>query len=562
MATLEHAGTGQPESISLAGLRAGRWERVEQALVWLGDRINPILVKETRQALKSRQFVVTFTLVLLLAWAWSIFGVSFIGPSIYYAARGFDLFQGYYVILAVPLMVIVPFGAFRSLASEREDGTFELLSITTLRPRQIVGGKLGSAMLQMLVYFSAVAPCIAFTYMLKGIDVPTILYVLYCSFIASLGLSLVGLVVATLTPEKHWQIVLSVVFLFGLAMALWAALALVMGALPSAPPAFQDRTFWIVNAIIQTAFWSYFALFYGAAAAQLTFASDNRSTRLRQMMVAQQALLTGWVMWGFHEAEGELAIIIIYFMLSGIHWALMGMFLNGELGDISLRVKRQLPQSFLGRVFFTWFNPGPATGWMFMVANLFSALVIGGGIAIYGSLFFANTRVTSFGSAPHLLVVAFGFLEFSYIIAYLGLGRLAVALVRRFSPVTVSTAVSLQLLLVLAGSGIPLSVHWMMPDIRRDYSLLEITNPFYSLYEVAEVHDFIPEVVALIILVPLSAAGVSLLNLPGVVAAVRQVRLAKPRRVEEEDLQEAALRAPPPGPSSPFDDEAAAAANG
>ncbi|MGH7193612.1 MAG: hypothetical protein ACREJM_08785, partial [Candidatus Saccharimonadales bacterium] len=95
----------------------------------------------------------------------------------------------------------------------------------------------------------------------------------------------------------------------------------------------------------------------------------------------------------------------------------------------------------------------------------------------------------------------------------------------------------------------------MMPDIRRDYSLLEITNPFYSLYEVAEVHDFIPEVVALMILVPLAAAAVALLNLPGVVSAVRQVRLAKPRRVAEEDLQEAASRAPLPGPSSPFDDQ-------
>lgn len=555
MATLEHAERGQPQVIPVAAPRAGRWDRVEQALVWLGDRVNPILVKETRQALKSRQFVVTFTLVLILAWAWSILGVSMIGPSIYYAARGFDLFQGYYVILAVPLMVIVPFGAFRSLASEREDGTYELLSITTLRPRQIVGGKLGSAMLQMLVYFSAIAPCLAFTYMLKGIDVPTIAYVLYYSFIASLGLSVIGLVVATLTPEKHWQIVLSVIFLFGLGAALWSALILVMGALPSAPPAFQDRTFWIVNAIIQTAYWGYFVLFYCAAAAQLTFASDNRSTRLRQVMIAHQALLTGWVVWGFYEAEGELAILIIYFMLSGIHWALMGMFLNSEVGDISLRVKRQLPQSFLGRAFFTWFNPGPATGWMFTVANLLSVLIIGAALSSFGYLFYPNRTGPPLGSAPHLLVVAFGFLMFAYIVVYLGLGRLLVALVRRFSPVTISSAVSMQLLLVLAGSGIPLSVHWMMPDIRRDYSLLEITNPFYSLYEVVEVHDFIPEVMALMILVPLAAAVVALMNLPGVVAAVRQVRLAKPRRVEEEDLQEAALRAPPPGPSSPFDDE-------
>ena len=39
-----------------------------------GDWCNPILVKETRQALKSRQFVITFSLLLLAALSWTIVG--------------------------------------------------------------------------------------------------------------------------------------------------------------------------------------------------------------------------------------------------------------------------------------------------------------------------------------------------------------------------------------------------------------------------------------------------------------------------------------------------------
>ena len=38
---------------------------------WLervGDRLNPILVKETRQAIKSSQFTFTFALVLIAVW--------------------------------------------------------------------------------------------------------------------------------------------------------------------------------------------------------------------------------------------------------------------------------------------------------------------------------------------------------------------------------------------------------------------------------------------------------------------------------------------------------------
>ena len=41
-----------------------------------------------------------------------------------------------------------------------------------------------------------------------------------------------------------------------------------------------------------------------------------------------------------------------------------------------------LSQTLLGRVFFTWFNPGPCTGYVFAVANLAAGLPVGWG-ALY-----------------------------------------------------------------------------------------------------------------------------------------------------------------------------------
>jgi ABC-type transport system involved in cytochrome c biogenesis permease component len=534
---------------------AGDWrDRLDAGLVWIGDGLNPILVKETRQALKSRQFVVTFILVLALAWGWSIFGVAWAGPSIRYSASGLYMFSGYYVILAVPLMVIVPFGAFRSLASEREDGTFELLSVTTLRPRQIVSGKLGSAVVQMLVYLSAVAPCLAFTYMLKGIDVPTIFYVLAYSFLGSLGLSMVGLVVSTITSEKHWQVLVSVGFLFGLAMALYAALALVWVELRFIGIPFQSREFWYANGMIQTAFWSYFALCFFAASGQLSFPSDNRSTRLRIVMIVQQALLTGWVAWGLNESKGEEPLILIYLVLSALHWTVMGALMNGELGEMSLRVRRQLPGSFLGRALFTWFNPGPATGYIFTAANLLATLLMATGLLVWGEVNYPGTHGgPAFGASIEWVITCFGVVAFSYILFYLGVGRLVISQVRRFTPVSLQLSFLLHVLMVLAGCLVPLSIHWMMPNIRNDYSLLEITNPFYSLAEFAQ-HPELPDMQTLLWLVPAAAFLVLMLNLPAVVRAVGQVRIAKPPRLEREEAEEAALHAAPPLPTSPFDD--------
>ena len=195
---------------------AAAWAPIERVLTRLGDFLNPILVKETRQALKSSQFTFTFVLVLVACWLVTIGGVAYIGPGIYYSAAGGSLFICYFGILAVALGIVVPYAAFRSLAAEREDNTYDLLTITTLKPWQIISGKLGSSVVQMAVYYSAIAPCLAFTYLLRGIDVPTIVMLLLYAFLGSLGLSMVGLLLATLTKQRVGQIFLSVAFIAGL----------------------------------------------------------------------------------------------------------------------------------------------------------------------------------------------------------------------------------------------------------------------------------------------------------------------------------------------------------
>ncbi len=139
---------------------------IDPWLEWLGDRLNPLLVKETRQAMKSRQFTLWFVLMLIASWLITIGGVAIIGPSISFVSAGGYLLLAYFFALAVPLVIVVPFTAYRSLASELEDNTRDLLEVSTLSPYQIINGKLGSAVVQMLVYLSVLAPCLAFTYLL------------------------------------------------------------------------------------------------------------------------------------------------------------------------------------------------------------------------------------------------------------------------------------------------------------------------------------------------------------------------------------------------------------
>ena len=200
-------------------------------------------------------------------------------------ATGPEMFYGYYMILAFPLLLIVPYSAFRSLIAEREDNTYELVAITALRPRQIVGGKLGCAVAQMVVYFSAVAPCLAFTYMLRGIDVITIFWILFYTFLGSLGFSLCALLLATIAKEKHWQVIISVLIIVGLYLAFMFAIQACHGLLRFSRLPFREPDFWLNNLIFLTPYASTFVLLYLAAAAQLTFTAENRSTPLRRAML-------------------------------------------------------------------------------------------------------------------------------------------------------------------------------------------------------------------------------------------------------------------------------------
>ncbi|MFM9116779.1 MAG: ABC transporter permease, partial [Planctomycetota bacterium] len=106
-----------------------RWAEWEVRLERAGEWLNPILVKEARQSLKSNHFSYSFMLLLLAAVVWSFLGLFYWSSSGSLASSS-TMLSGYFFMLLFPLFLIVPFAAYRSLAAEREDGTFELMSIT------------------------------------------------------------------------------------------------------------------------------------------------------------------------------------------------------------------------------------------------------------------------------------------------------------------------------------------------------------------------------------------------------------------------------------------------
>jgi hypothetical protein len=531
------------------------WQAIDRVLVRAGDWLNPILVKETRQALKSSQFAITFVLVLVACWIATIGVVAYIGPRIFYSADGGTLLAWYFSILSLPLMVVVPLAAFRSLTAEREDNTYDLLSITALKPRQIISGKLGSSVAQMAVYFSAITPCLAFTYLLRGVDLPTIAVLLVFTFFWSLGLSMLGILLATLTPQRFVQVFILVAFVAWLFLMFYLSVVVGIGAGYYGRNAIFGMAmggigneFWIITAVLATIYVTTFALAFFAAAGMITFTSENRSTPLRICMIVQQAAFVGWMASVWILSNYEMGVILATTIVAGIYWYAMGTLLTAERPGMSQRVRRRLPQSFFGRMFFSWLNPGPASGYMFVIANITSLAI----------LCFIALIVGSFKSSgpigwPHieelqyLLLIGWG-----YIVAYLELGLLVVSGLRRIATVTMLACVLIHFLLLLAGFGIPYAVKSMSIELREaDYSFLQITDPFCSMAYVAD--GGVPsDATVIALVVPGVAVCVLLLNMPSVIRELRVVRESAPKRV----LQDEAELHPPPEaqPQNPWDE--------
>lgn len=506
-------------------------QRLEAALERIGDRLNPILVKEARQAMKSRHFSITFCLLLVCGWAWSLFGVAMRMPAIYYAPTGMFMLVGYYFILVVPMLLVVPFSAFRSLAGEREDGTYELLSISTLSARQIVTGKLGSAILQMLVFYSALAPCIAFTYLLRGVDIISILLLLLFTFCLSLILSAAGLVFAGLARSRQWHTLVSVMLLLALGFVTWMwsmfVGMIVSDGMERMP--LDEPLFWWCQLALLTAWATYVVLLILAAAAQNSFPSDNRSTRLRVVMLVQTALYAGWIAFLWLQ-QPYWPLLAVAMMFAAIHWYFYGTLMTAESARLSPRVCRQLPMSFMGRVFLTWFNPGSGTGYVFAVSNL-TVLVVAVllAVAVQSATGYPNPLPFA-GNAE--VAIRFALLLLGYTVAYLGVGRLVILMIPRRERYGLLLPFLVHILIALAGCALPYFWEsWRQGFTVISYSAWQTTNWLWTLARGLDGNNFDP-VVELIVYV--SAAMIFLLNLLLAHGEIEAVRQETPQRVQQE----------------------------
>jgi hypothetical protein len=148
---------------------------------------------------------------------------------------------------------------------------------------------------------------------------------------------------------------------------------------------------------------------------------------------------------------------------------------------------------------------------------------------------------------------------FAYVVIYLGVTSLLLRLLRRFTQMTVVSSLLINLLVLVAGWGVPRVIREMTDYSNdRSYTYLHVTDPFWSSVVIVDPRGPMYAGEALVwLLLPVAAAFI-FVNLIYVAPDIREIRIAPPARVEEEDAALAATLHPPQHlPKNPWDEEPA-----
>jgi len=320
----------------------------------IDNRMNPVTIKELRQAVRSGLVTggfLLFVLALLLTMGGTLLSQGAVTVDF---QGGPEIFAWLMVILTVAATCLLPMYACGRLARERADPHAGLLFSTTLSTWRIVWGKtLASAVLAVIVY-SACAPFITFTYLLRGIDFPTIFLVLAMSFLFTATVIQFAIFIGALPVGRFIRIILALIGLW----LVWSAIGSFMFAF------MYGAGFLMFGGGVGgwTGLWEawpgllsflildmlFIGLFYVLTVTLLIPPAANRTLVLR-LYVIFTWLATGVMalLWAIKEQHG--APMLMWGTLWWAFFILSMLFAIGERESWGPRIRRRIPRNGLLR---------------------------------------------------------------------------------------------------------------------------------------------------------------------------------------------------------------------
>lgn len=428
----------------------------------LAERLNPIIVKEVRQGLRTRVFWVFFSLMLFACLVISLVAAA-VADGVGSDGKGF--FFAYFLCLGVVQFFVIPYSAYRSMAREREEETWVLLTLTGLGPKRILRGKMGSHMLQGVLYASACMPFLLFSYFLNGIDLPTIFSTMLLATGYQLFLTAVAVSTATLAESRLVRGLLHFLLLGFLLWGLITGLTSSFGLVEAGRSLFGTGPLWLGLGGGWWAIVTWGVLLYEAAAARLSLPTESYAMGYRLTFVVQVLGALGLAVLGAVSSSESGVLFVASLVLLG-HCLVVGLFIASDRDGMAkaLRLKRM-----------PWLlKPGGLRGYVLVVLTV----LLLSGLALLG--------FTSLGGTEeHLAEVMLA--APAFVVIYLSLPVLVTRLLPHPPFMTAGlTRVLFFIILILACGGPPLFSALLVD--KPDAVLPNLLNPIVGLINLGDGH--------------------------------------------------------------------------
>jgi len=188
----------------------------------LDDRLNPVVVKDLRQGLRTGGFVFSFVAVQVCMTI--LFLISLSNALIGRSNRMISMWM--WVVLGIILFIYYPLQAFSTLRRERKLNTLELMLMTPLGSRRVIYGKWFALLAQLLVILCGLLPYLILRYYLGGVEIHHDLFALLTLF----GLSATAMALAIGFSAYLWsEIIIGLLFIVGMSLPLFCLVTLLFG---------------------------------------------------------------------------------------------------------------------------------------------------------------------------------------------------------------------------------------------------------------------------------------------------------------------------------------------
>ncbi|HYR27473.1 MAG TPA: hypothetical protein VEU30_03360 [Thermoanaerobaculia bacterium] len=355
----------------------------------LDDWINPIAMKELRQAVRGK-FVMVALILSLLAQLVTVAVLSIMtalqgNPQ----AAGPGAFTVIFSVVFTAGIFFVPMYTGFRMAAERSDANVDLLFITTIRPRTIVFGKLQAVAGIVVLLYSASLPFLVFSYVLRGVDFVTIGILLALAMAVVISQSIVALFIGALPTSRPFKILLAIGFFFGTFAVYAPVLGFASELLRFGTPMIAGAPqFWLLFASFAAIVVTVDAMLLVLTTAMITPAAANRALPIRVMMVVVWLLSFAPPLWAAIEHRADEGLLI---------WAIAQLALitivllsaTSERESWGARVARTIPKNPKVRPLAFLFYSGAAGG------TIWSVLMYAATILVYWRVGLATKSLTA-----------------------------------------------------------------------------------------------------------------------------------------------------------------------